>query len=110
MSHEYVRTYLQRARSIQREVAIQARLSTSDSRAFDEGEIYSDLSDHILRHGLDTEAVVQEVLSFTLSLAKGRAGLATHSTVPSGPHVANDEQDVAPSNSSSSSSGDESGG
>ena len=36
MSHEYVRTHLQRARNIQRQAAAQARLFTREFHAFDE--------------------------------------------------------------------------
>ena len=106
MSHEYVRTHLQRVRSIQRQVAVVARLPTSDSRAFDEEETYSDLSDFLLRSGLDTEAVVQEVLSFTLALAKCRAACPSQEADHPEARAPTDEHDASPHDHGSSGSED----
>ena len=98
-SHEYVRTHLQRVRSIQRRVAVNARLPCGAPGAFDEEEVHADLSDFLLRDGVGSEEVVEQVLAFTLALARARAAMQ-----PTEPHTVapcpnNDQQYVIPSNS-----------
>ena len=62
-SHEYVRTHLQRVRPIQRRVAAAARLPSGAPGAFDEEEVHADLSDYLLREGVGSEEVVEQVLA-----------------------------------------------
>ena len=62
-SHEYVRAHVQRVRSIQRRVALNTRLPCGAPGAFDEGEVHADLSDFLLRDGIGSEEVVEQVLA-----------------------------------------------
>ena len=69
-------------RPVQRRVAVNARLPCGAPGAFDEEEVHADLSDFILREGVGSEEVVEQVLAFTLALARARAAMQ-----PAEPHT-----------------------
>ena len=97
-SHEYVRTHLQRVRSIQRRVASAACLPSGSPGAFDEEEVLSDLSDFLLREGVGSEEVVEQVLALTLGLSQARAKMSTARPTSVDPHSSTDQQYVTPLN------------
>ena len=89
-----MRAHLQRVRAIQRRVASNARLPCGSSGAFNEEEVYSDLSDFMLREGVESEGVVEQVLAFTLALAQARAMMGSSLPAPVEPHSSTYQPDV----------------
>ena len=94
-SHEYVRTHLQRVRSIQRRVAKAACLPCGSPGAFDEEEVMSDLSDFLLRDGVGSEEGVEQVLALTLALSQARAKMSAAKASSVDPPSNLDQQDVS---------------